>query len=75
MINGVTMGFLWLVIDGCYALGILALSLSLQLFSLCYFLFFIIGFWYGAKLFRDGEYNLGDVIIVSLKIKRGIYII
>src|SRR5690349_3850576 len=36
MINGITMGFLWLIIDGCYALGILALMNCLS-FVIFYF--------------------------------------
>jgi hypothetical protein len=67
MINGFTMGFLWLIVDCCYALGTLSLSncLPFDIFS-----FFIIGFWYGAKLIRDGEYNIGNVIIVSFEKKK-----
>ncbi len=43
MINGISMGVVYGIVFGSYALG----------------------FWYGSKLVRDGEYTGGNVLIVS----------
>ncbi|CAF3471282.1 unnamed protein product [Rotaria socialis] len=45
-INGITIGTVWFLIYGAYALA----------------------FWYGAKLIREDNYNVGDVFIVFFSI-------
>lgn len=58
--NGLTTGFVWFVLYGAYALGTLPRCL---LPALC--ILSVEGFWYGAKLIRDNEYDIGTVTIVS----------
>lgn len=62
-VNGVTMGMVWFLIYCAYALG---KELQNKFYIEClYIIFFSIGFWYGAKLIREENYNVGNVIIVS----------
>ena len=58
-----TMGALWFVIYCDYALGILIIVFDKFIISAFYLV--MIGFWYGAKLIREGENSMGDLITVS----------
>ena len=58
------MGMVWVLIYCAYALGISFIYLYF-IIRIHFFFRLFIGFWYGAKLIREENYNIGNVIIVS----------